>query len=417
MADREALQKQYAYHEMSNKVESSKRSRRIRGEPTGEVESLRGRTDVGRMGDRIDDRPVKKLKPDVKLMKDPITTGSGSTRGSSAAAIASGQTILDVNVRAYQPTTPSSKAAYERLLTLIGSRQYLSNQTPSVLVDAAELVIETLKDDSLKDPERQQAIANVILYGNKANSKLTGEQYAQLVQIGKALDDYGQLEKEEDDDDVNQEMGVAVVFDESEGEQDSDGEGLVAALPESDSDDDEEEEDPVEGPAPVVDDDEDEERLGGAKKAKGASSESLQRTLSVHEIDAHYLQRQLSKFLTDQDADEIADIAKQVLQVLGDATDLRECENKLLVLLGFDLFPTIKLFLANRRKLWAIISIKKAQTEEEKSNIEESLQHDEEGRAIWHELTSKSKVEDWSRDRMKGITESLKTDKQSVTSR
>ena len=416
MADREALQKQYAYHEMSNKVESSKRSRRIRGEPTGEVESLRGRTDVGRMGDRIDDRPVKKLKPDMKVIKDPalVTTASGSTSargsGSAAAAISSGQTILDVNVRGYQPTTPSSTAAYERLLTLIGSRQYLSNQTPSVLVDAAELVIETLKDDSLRDPERQQAIANVILYG-KANPKLTGEQYAQLVQIGKALDDYGQLEKEEDDD-INQEMGVAVVFDESEGEQDSDGEGLVAALPDSDSDDDDEDEDQVEGPAPVIDDDDDEERLGGAKKQKVASE--TQRTLTVHEIDAHYLQRQLSKFLTDQDADEIADIAKQVLQVLGDATDLRECENKLLVLLGFDLFPTIKLFLANRRKLWAIISIKKAQTEEEKTKIEESLQHDDEGRAIWQELTSKSKVEDWSRDRMKGITESLKTDKQTA---
>ncbi|KAI2509391.1 Sec63 Brl domain [Fragilaria crotonensis] len=407
MADREALQKQYAYHEMSNKVETSKRSRRIRGEPTGEVESLRGRTDVGRMGDRIDDRPIKKLKPDsiIKASNSASATTGRATTTTTTSSVAPGQSILDVNVRGYQPTTASSRAAYERLLTLIGSRQYLSNQTPSILVDAAELVIETLKDDSLRDPERQQAIANVILYG-KANPKLTGEQYAQLVQIGKALDDYGVVDKEEDDD-MNQEMGVAVVFDESEGEQDSDGEGLVAAVPDSESDDDEDE-DEEEGPAPPVDDDE-EEQLGGEKKQKVAAE--AQRTLTVHEIDAHFLQRQLSKHLTEQDADEIADVAKQVLQVLGDDTDLRACENKLLVLLGFDLFPTIKLFLANRRKLFSVISIKKAQTEEEKRKIEESLQQDQEGRSIWDELMSKSKVEDWSRDRMKGITESLKTAK------
>jgi pre-mRNA-splicing helicase BRR2 len=409
MADREALQKQYAYHEMSNKVESSRKSR-TRGEPTGEVESLRGRKDAGRMGDRVVD-DEKKTAPltNNKKVKEHNNNNNSSTTN-KVTSVVGGQTILDVNIRGYQPTTASSKAAYERLLTLVGTRAFLGNQTPQILRDAAELVMDTLKDDSLRDPERQAAISAVILYGKAGNNnKLTGEQYAQLVQIGKALDDYGVTEgKEDDDDDMNQEMGVAVVFDESEGDEDSDG--LVAAVPDSESDSDEEE---AEGPAPMMDEEEEEERLGGdgggaTKKQKVAPSA---RTLTVHEIDAHYLQRQLSKKM-EQDADEIADIAKQVLHVLGEATDLRECENKLLVLLGFDLFPTIQLFLANRRKLWAIISLQKAQTEQEKSSIEELLQQDEEGRAIWQELTSKSKVEDWSRERMKGITETLKTDKQ-----
>ena len=55
MADRDALQKRYAYGEMSNKVQKADRSllsRRGRGEGTGEVESLRGR-EAGRMGDRV----------------------------------------------------------------------------------------------------------------------------------------------------------------------------------------------------------------------------------------------------------------------------------------------------------------------------------------------------------------------------
>mmetsp|Transcript_8476 Transcript_8476/g.10427 ORF Transcript_8476/g.10427 Transcript_8476/m.10427 type:complete len:86 (+) Transcript_8476:161-418(+) len=55
MAERDALQKRYAYQEMSNKVEQADRSQLYprMNEPTGEVESLWGRNDVGRMGDKI----------------------------------------------------------------------------------------------------------------------------------------------------------------------------------------------------------------------------------------------------------------------------------------------------------------------------------------------------------------------------
>eukprot|EP00560_Eucampia_antarctica_P005478 CAMPEP_0197839932 /NCGR_PEP_ID=MMETSP1437-20131217/45030_1 /TAXON_ID=49252 ORGANISM="Eucampia antarctica, Strain CCMP1452" /NCGR_SAMPLE_ID=MMETSP1437 /ASSEMBLY_ACC=CAM_ASM_001096 /LENGTH=63 /DNA_ID=CAMNT_0043449407 /DNA_START=11 /DNA_END=199 /DNA_ORIENTATION=+ len=57
MAERDAINKRYAYGEMSNKVQQADRSLlRPRGsdEPTGEVESLWGRgKDIGRMGDRV----------------------------------------------------------------------------------------------------------------------------------------------------------------------------------------------------------------------------------------------------------------------------------------------------------------------------------------------------------------------------
>ena len=51
----EDFNKKYSYHEMSNKVEQADRSqfRRRAHEPTGEVETLRGRSDIGRMGDRV----------------------------------------------------------------------------------------------------------------------------------------------------------------------------------------------------------------------------------------------------------------------------------------------------------------------------------------------------------------------------
>lgn len=132
MAEREALQKRYAYHEMSNKVEMAKRSsRRPRdGDPTGEVESLRGRNDIGRMGDRVlqtegtssssnnkeKSRPselaAKMERAERKRHKREQKPKSESMLGASG-----GQTILDLgSLSGYQPSTPSSRSSYEHLL-------------------------------------------------------------------------------------------------------------------------------------------------------------------------------------------------------------------------------------------------------------------------------------------------------------
>lgn len=118
MADREALQKRYAYHEMSNKVEQVDRSRlpSRRSEPSGEVESLRGKSGVGRMGDRVE----RKTKPSELLekaqKKQKREPKSKPQKSGTSTLMSGGQTILDMNVSGYQPTTPSAMAAYEKLL-------------------------------------------------------------------------------------------------------------------------------------------------------------------------------------------------------------------------------------------------------------------------------------------------------------
>ena len=110
MAEREALQKRYAYAEMSNKVEQADRSqlRGRRREPTGEVETLRGRGDAGRMGDRV----VAAPEPTRKKAK----TESVKPKKERVALASAGQTILDMDVTGYQPSTPGAKRSYESLL-------------------------------------------------------------------------------------------------------------------------------------------------------------------------------------------------------------------------------------------------------------------------------------------------------------
>ena len=122
---------QYSYHEMSNKVERADRTllRSRAHEPTGEVESLRGKGDVGRMGDRLAGQKsarsqelVEKLAEKQKKKKQKRGEQAGDGNGRSQKdnnfmASSGGQTILDYeNLTGYQPTTQSARAAYEKIL-------------------------------------------------------------------------------------------------------------------------------------------------------------------------------------------------------------------------------------------------------------------------------------------------------------
>lgn len=70
--------------------------------------------------------------------------------------------------------------------------------------------------------------------------------------------------------------------------------------------------------------------------------EELKKERSLHplDIDAYWLQRKLSKIYDDAMVSQAK--ATEVLNVLRDASDDRECENQLVLLLGYDCFDFIK---------------------------------------------------------------------------
>lgn len=306
----------------------------------------------------------------------------------------------------------------------------LGSQAPSILRSAAEQVISILKDPSLRDPERHEQISRDLTGKPPATRSsrsggITAEQFATFVQLGKDLDDYEDVSKKlasgkaaDDGEDKVDEMGVAVVFDESDQEGgaddngDSDVEDGVVVDSSSESGSDNEGEEATTDRNDSDEEQEDEEKLVQGDEAKKKSLHSGDRVLSVHEIDAHFLQRQLARNIDDPN--EAARMAGSVLDVLDirNGTDTGECENKLLLLLRFDLFDTIKLLLHNRIRVWACVSMKRAQTDEERNAIEESLAQEVtgEGKKVWDEMHSKSRAEDWSRERLRGLAETLKTD-------
>ena len=483
MAEREALQKRYAYSEMSNKV-VQRRGGRDRGDggtsrsggdggPTGEVESLwkvLPQETLGRMGDRVgaagdgggEEREDKKernaevaelMERASKRRKKKEAANNNNDYGSAGAKsgkrrhdiFLEGGSILDSSssgpgdgnggsASQYRPTHPASRNAYETLLNIISTKQYLGNQPPAILHSALEEMLQTLKDGYIKDPERKDNISR-LLTGRSGSMALNDGTFAQMVGLGKAMDDYQDWanratqnnndrdNNEEDDGEgggrgVDDEMGVAVVFDDSEEEdednlgrgEDDDGrsdaeEDVVVDVGDSGSDGEGAD---SEGDNAAADESGDEERMvQGATPTKSKSSGKKKggaaRILSVHEIDAHYLQRRLAS--TVEDATECAALSNQVLTVLDirPGTSLRECENQLLVLLGFERFDFIKLLLANRARIWGCVSIKRATEERVRDEVEKALVEDEsgEGKQTLEELRSRATAEDWKGERMR----------------
>jgi pre-mRNA-splicing helicase BRR2 len=319
----------------------------------------------------------------------------------------------------------------------------LGNQPTSILTDAANEVIEILKDVNLRDPERHDLISRLLT--SKSSTSMGGmskEQFSIVVNMGKAMDDYddgsarfavkddvsGDRQQREEIDD---EMGVAVVFDDSEDESEDGANKLlqegsepeedevVDAASTSSSEDDENVTTVTDIPnSSVLNDEADSDVIlqgitdeADVNKSSKRRKYTHQRSLTAHEIDAHYLQRQLSKYYVD--ANECASIAQEVLDILDisreKSNDLRECENKLLVLLDSELFDVIKLILNNRVKIWACVSLKRAKDDSERDAIESALKSEPsgEGMRVWEEIHSKSRADDWTRERIRGMTESL----------
>jgi len=413
---------------MSNKVEQADRSKlQPRNSGSDGVESLRGRTDIGRMGDRMEKRKqsseVLERKERAKKRKDVKKNTEEKTNKSSILTESGGQTLLDLGrLTGYQPTTAASRTAFETLLHLLSSPALLGSQSPSILRDAAEEILAILKSDDLTDPQRQSSISDLLL-GNSNALKIP--TFHKMVALGKQMDDYQPNQTLEDEDKVDEEMGVAVIFDsdEEEGKDHDDEDEVVEVDVLSDSESEEEELQETSN-ADINQEDLDDELILQSNSSKPTKqSNQTKSRVSVHDIDAHWLQRQLSKYSKDtndeeeMDATQAAQTANDILQTLQDSTDIRECENKLLVLLGFDFFPFIKVLLQNRIRIWASIQFKRISDQVEKEELKETLWKETtgEGKVVWEELHFQGKAEDWARERMKGHKEQSRLEAKKIS--
>nr|CAI5865607.1 unnamed protein product [Callosobruchus analis] len=354
MADAAARQLQYEYKANSNLVlQADVRliERRSRDEATGEVMSLVGKLTGTKMGDRAQrTRPGKAEERKVKRQKrDEAQYDFARMRGATLLSEGVDEMVGII----YKPKTQETRQTYEVLLSFL--QEALGDQPRDILCGAADEVLQVLKNDRLKEREKKKETEALL-------GSIADERFALLVNLGKKITDFGNEENKQTtgEENIDEQYGINVQFEESEEEDDEDMYGEVRE---------------------EMDDEEGEEaKEDSAIHAENVSSwscvEELKKEKPLHplDIDAYWLQRRLSKVYDDAMVSQAK--ANEVLEVLRNASDDRECENQLVLLLGYDCFDFIKQLKKHRKMILYCTLLAKSQSDSERQKIKDKMSDD-----------------------------------------
>ena len=337
----------YNYSAISSLVLTADRSalpRRDR-EPDGAPTTLSGKIDPKEMGSRVqrsapkDVEKKKKKAGDAAVGKDALDKAASARKRVDAGLGFSDilQLTQDVEGLRYRPRTAETREVYELMLSVV--HQTLGDQANEIIRSATDTILETLKNDDMKDFDKKKEIEEIL-------GSIPNDAFAQLVALAKKITDYGAEEEtmadpdmEKKDAEIDDEIGVAVVFDEEEQEEDDD-EGYEIR---EESDDEEDAEDGEGSEKADEDAGNDEELVIGGSTSETSKTHSDKDIVSPHAIDGFWVQRQISEVFPDATTAETK--AKAALSVLGSEYSLRDCENQLFEYQNFHL---ITKFLKNR---------------------------------------------------------------------
>ena len=337
-----------------------------RDEATGEVISLVGKLEGTKMGDRAQrSKPEKaeerKAKYNIYLQLIIFTQLVNFRRQKRDEAqydfnSMKGATLLSEGIDemvgiVYRPKTQETRQTYEVLLSFI--QEALGDQPRDILCGAADEILAVLKNAKLKDRDRKREIDGLL-------GIVADERFAILVNLGKKITDFGSESVESangNEEQIDETYGINVQFEESEEESDEDVYGEVR----DDDGLDEGEEARIDGMIHS-------ENLGNTDENK------KEKTLHALDIDAYWLQRCLSKYFDDAMISQSK--ADEVLSILKDANDDRDCENRMVLLLGYDCFEFIKQLKKNRQMILYCTLIAKSQSESDRQIICEKMRND-----------------------------------------
>ncbi|KAM3719062.1 U5 small nuclear ribonucleoproteinhelicase [Dirofilaria immitis] len=313
MADEIARVQQYEYRQNSNlvlQVDFNFTDRRGRDEPTGEVMPLTKEVLAGvKMGDKYQRAKVPVI--DTKKTRKKKRTNAGVTGNSATSHTLLGDSNTEL-MGLYKPRTQETRQTYEAILAYI--QDAIGDQPRDILCGAADEVLAVLKSDKIREKDRKKEVE--LLLG-----LLTDERIAVLINLAKKITDFSvddEKGKFDNQDEIDETIGVNVQFDDSDEEGEGD-EGMEEEVKEEGSGAEDES-----GVEAVFEEtlkaryvDEDDENAAGERKGN----------LHARDIDAHWIQRSLSKFYKDPIVAQQK--VNEVLQVLKEASDDRDCENQL----------------------------------------------------------------------------------------
>ena len=392
--------RQFAYDEMHSKVLHSARSRGSRrlDEPTGEALSLRGR--VPKMGDRV---TTGSKSSDLKERKDFIEQrkkrkARKARKAQEATSSASSATVTTpLTGLSYMPTTASTGAALEEFLAKI--HKCLGDIPTDILYGATGEALAILKSDKFISGRRSHLDELLGPVDDATFSKLTSiamriTDYVEDEDTGYGSTPMASAQSNDDDDDELILAGDDIDEDGSDSSDDGDwARQEVVSGSGSDSGDD------VDMAAPSS------HGLSsstsrGAESKEESGAHAKGDVLSAADIDAHWIQREVSRYI--KDPNEAQEVADGVLQILVENIhDDRTLENELVMLLDIDKFDLIKTLMDNKATIMYSVRYKQAGDATERAQVEAEMAKDVSngGTKVLEQLREKRSVSSWSKDR------------------
>ncbi|EGD81008.1 ASCC3L1 protein [Salpingoeca rosetta] len=361
MAEHRLREQQYEYNANANLVLQADRKLldiRVRDDATGEVKSLKGHLDTVRMGDRA----VRSMPQDLQERKKRRAEAQSKKKPAASLPSSVLANFADLGLK-YYPKTKDTQHFYELILSYI--TDFLGSQPQDILMGAADEILAVLKDEDIKTKDKQHEIASLL------GQRVSDEEFTRLVGLSQKITDYHDTTAmEEEEEPLDDDTGVALVFDRDEEEEETTAAAMAGDEDAEDLDevkDMEEDEEEEEAEADIV-------RANLQREAAAAAAAGD--TLNPSDLDAFWLQRQLGQY--SKDAMETQKLADQSLKVLGEAKDDRECENRLVQVLGFDKFDFVKILRKHRNLIYHCIMRAKAQSDAERRAIEAKMRADDE---------------------------------------
>ncbi|KAK7020512.1 putative ATP dependent RNA helicase [Favolaschia claudopus] len=358
----------YNYGAISSLVLTADRSALPRRdkEPDGAPTSLAGRIDPREMGSRVVREMPKDLEKKKKKAADRQDPSEKQAMKRKAETAGFGYTDIieatqDIEGLNYRPRTAETREVYELILSSIHTS--LGDQAQDIVRSATDIVLETLKNEDMKDFDKKREIEEVI-------GSVSSEQFSQLINLSKKITDYGAEDEamadpdmERKDAEIDDEVGVAVVFDEEEQDEEDEERYDIG----EDSDDDEKE--PDDAPPEEGAEDDDELVIGGATSQE-KKSKADKDIVPPHDVDGFWVQRQIAEIYPD--ATTNTEKAAKVLTILGSESSLRDCENQLMELFEYQSFHITTKFLKNRDVVVWCTKLNRSDAEE-RVNVEVAM--------------------------------------------
>ncbi|KAL2207196.1 Sec63-domain-containing protein [Sarocladium strictum] len=391
MSDQQRDVSQYKYAAMSNLVLQADRrfvSRR-NNETTGDPESLAGRLSIRDMGGRGGREEVPKPKrqpglPDVQRGsmqegEDILLREQKRRKGEASGAGVLGFNEPFVEGIQYRPRTQATRATLDLIMSIV--RNAMGDAPHDAIRSAADVTLEYLKDDDMKDLDKKKEIDDAL------DISLSPKQFNELMNLSKKITDYDAQDDDDDaemagadgeDAEMDERQGVAVAFDEDEDEE----EGGIVNEVRDESSEDEEGEDEEDAAAADVDDDlamDQDEVVLDAGDSKVSTDDKDKLAIPAREIDAFWLQRKIGTLY--QDVHEQTDKTKRALEILsgepdepdGEPKTLGDIENDLMELFDYDHNKLANELVHNKDKVFWLTRLAGAEAAEERATIEREM--------------------------------------------